>query len=325
MKPYLFICLLSALPLIAEEVSTPQPTTQATDWTFKVGLNFRSFGDLSIQPMTLNSGGFLNGSVTDFGGGQFLYTVEAPLAQISGVNLDLVTFSTADQMSGSDDIDSGTGFAINGLKIVETKDNFSWGYSVSFTTAFSDTSSRFNGALSDTQYNLGANWNTLPDSNGDVPILPPPGAPVDGKTEAVSGNNTPITTGGSDSTLKVHYDLDLSLYTLGTGLTAHWQNEKLAIFAAAGPTLSIVDFDIENSVTAQFADGSNFFNQSESDDGTKLRLGTYFELGLELEINETWGAGFSTRYDWVPVEVNSDLAEMELSGLSAQIFVAYQF
>lgn len=328
MKQHFLACLaLTSLSAMAHESSADLDTcaTSTSDWQMQFGLNYRSFGDFDFKSLSLGGGGFLNGSVTDYGGGQFLYQVDDPQSQISGANLELVNFVQlgSGSIGGSDDVDDGIGTVLKFSKVAARDGHFSWGYDFSFTTAFSDSSMGTSLALNDVQYNLGANWNTLPDGNGDLPLNPPPGAPASGKNEAVSANNTPITV-DAGSRLVLDYDLDLGVYTFGAGLNATWEQNGWSLFAGAGPALSIVDYDLSLDARAVRGD-QTVYSESQDEDDLTLRFGGYAEAGVYFSSCGKWGLGAAARYDWVPVELNNSLAELDLSGLSGQFFVQYNF
>lgn len=297
---------------------------QESTWKLSVGANYRSFGEVNIKQRPVNGGQFFNGSVTDIGGGNYLYTVTDPTTQVfvDATLNDTVTFSTATATAGEFDIDGGlAGITLKGSKILKKNNGFTWSLDLSLTTAYSQSSNTTTPTISDTGFDLGAqDWNDSFDNSGfQHPGPYPPSAPIDGKTEGVAAEYTPFYPANSISSMVVNYDLNLGVYTIGMGLNGAYKIGAVNLFIAGGPTLSVVDYDIDYSAQ------SGSFSEQISCESTTLRGGLYGEFGLEVSLGEKWGVGISSRYDWIPVELNTDLADFELSGLSGNIFISYNF
>ncbi len=308
---------------VKEKVVLTKPVQDS--WTLAIGVNYREMGELNMDAFQAADGGFLDGAVTDFGGGLWLFEVEDPMQQVDGTELDKVTFTSAETFGGTDRIDNGIGFiiraekgsGINGWSTYEV---------LSLVTAWVD--SEANAAASGTyyEYDVGQNWNTLPDIDSEVPFNPPPGSPIPEKDTAVGANNSFVVVPNGNAKVNFSYDVELGYYTFGAGLASTYNDEAFRFYVGAGPSLSLVDYDIERSVTGYWSDGSGaFYREGEDASSTKVRAGIYAEVGMEYHFNERWGMGVSGRYDWIPVDINTDLGSIELSGLSGQISLIYNF
>ena len=310
MKNIVITTLLLTSAFIYAQGDQQLETSKDSGWKLSIGANYRSFGKTTFKQV----GKYVNGSLTDIGSGgvsQYLYKVADPTSQVlvHGGN-DTVTFTAANESSSEFDIDNGVGVVLKAGKVFSQGDVISWSFDLSLATAYSQSSHSV--ATTSTTFNFG-DWNISPDGNGVVTPGPyPPSAPIAGKTEGVSGNNTPT---GATTAGHIKYDLNLGLYTLGAGVSASSHLGPITLFVGGGPTLSVVDYDIDYSVLVM----------DDSSESTRLRAGLYTELGVEVSIGEKWGIGVSGRYDWIPVEVNTDLATIELSGFSGQLFLSYQF
>ncbi len=306
-KTFITALLLTSAFIYAQEVQVANNSTSTENgWKLSIGANYRSFEQVTFNQI----GEYVNGSVTDIGSGNYLYKVADPTSQVfvDGVN-DTVTLASTSG-SGDFNFDNGMGVVLKASKVFSQGDAINWSFDLSLATAY--TQSAHSVGTTFTTFNFG-NWNSSIDGNGDVSPGPyPPAAPVAGKTEGVSGNYTPSDPG---TTAHIKYDLNLGLYTLGAGVSASCDTGPVTLFVGGGPTLSVVDYDIDYSA----------FDVQKNSDSTRLRAGMYAELGLEVPFSEKWAVGLSGRYDWIPVDVNTDLAELELSGFSGQLFVSYQF
>ena len=306
-KRFMTALLLTTAFIYAQEArEVENKTVTENGWKLSMGANYRSFESVTFN----QTGPYINGSVTDIGLGQYLYKVVDPASQVfvDGVN-DTVTLASTSG-SGEFNFDNGVGVVLKASKVFNQGDAINWSFDFSLATAY--TQSSHSTGTTFTEFNFG-DWNNSIDGNGDVTPGPhPPAAPVTGKTEGVSGNYTPSDPG---TTANIKYDLNLGVYTFGAGISAACDLGPVTVFMGGGPTLSVVDYDVDYSA----------FGVEKNSDSMRLRGGLYAELGFEVPLNEKWGIGLSGRYDWIPVEVSTDLAEIELSGFSGNLFVSYQF
>ncbi len=323
MKNIFSIGLLLASSILFAQEDIQTATSTNNSWKLSMGINYRSFGKIDFKEVSPNGGQFINGSVTDIGAGLYLYKVTDPNSQILVDNVlnDTITYTTATANSDDFGIDGGmAGIVLKASKVFKQGDTFNWSFDFTLATAYTQSSSGAGATLVDTGFDFGPDWNSSLDGNGVAfPGPYPPAAPVEGKTEGVSPNYDPFSPGGSISTMNINYDLNLGVYTFGAGISTACHLGPVNIFVAGGPTLSVVDYDIDYSATS--AD----YHESKSAESTDLRAGLYGELGVELMLGESWGVGISSRYDWIPIEVNTDLASLDLSGLSCNVFISYQF
>lgn len=302
--------------------------TYAGDWEFSLGLNYRTFDEIEYDNYSLENPNNTGGTaVVDDGvtytenpnGTIFLHMDSVPNSinfdppVPGGVPYDNATLHQAAVTGQDGDIDDGMGIILGARKEKRYRDTcYKWGIDLSLATAFADTSNAVNATMTNVNLSgLSAGLDT--DS--------------DGLWDTFAGLPTYVPNSvGADVAATVDYDLDLGVYTFGAGLSGAYERGALAMRLSCGPTLTLSDFDIRRSETVTYNSGANtIYRDSVEDDGTEFDLGAYIAAGMEYQINTSTGIGLSLRYDWIPNGPETDLADLELSGVSGLLQLLYKF
>ncbi len=122
----------------------------------------------------------------------------------------------------------------------------------------------------------------------------------------------------------------MDLYALDLGLKLAYSFDfALDLFVAAGPSFNLVDVDSKTSEWATYSapgnPGGTFYSQERSDGGTDVLFGVYAAIGAQYWFNERWGVALEARYDEVFDKVDTDLAELDLSGFSGLGKIIFRF
>jgi len=286
----------------------------AGDWEWSLGLNVRGFDDIALDAFELNDGAFIDGAIDELGGGFWRYAVKAPLMQVTGMDLDEVTYRTASLGTKVDGIDHGHGVALGMKRALWESGTIRVALGLSFTAAGTTSGQAFSAAQEVETWSIATDsWNagTVPDS---------------GQLTKVSGNHTEIAgLGTSNASVMVRYDLDFGIYTFGAGLVASHGMGRARASIASGPTLSLVDYDVSRDAYGASTDGSVFYTEETSDDGLTCRAGWYARIGCTWELTEAVLLSAGLRYDWIPVDLNTDIADMGLSGPAAEAGLTLRF
>ncbi|MEA3451329.1 MAG: hypothetical protein U9Q83_05435 [Bacteroidota bacterium] len=64
---------------------------------------------------------------------------------------------------------------------------------------------------------------------------------------------------------------------------------------------------------------------TNSDNGIDFLLGLYTNIAIGYDITEKIGVQLGARYDYIPEDLSTDFADIELSGLSAEFKIIYSF
>ncbi len=289
-------------------------------WKFSIGVNHRSFKEVSAKSTQLNGGAFLDGSVTgldlnsDGTDDLWHYVVKDSQQQLGAALLSSVTYTQGRLTGESNKIDNGIGLVLKGSTALWQQEKLTLELDLSLATAFTHSGSSFGGTEVYTEYDIGESWNAggaadpdqLEKFTGTIPLF----------IQVATGNGR----------VSLRSDLDLSIYTFAAGLSANYTISNFNLFAGVGPSLTVVDYDIESEFIGYWADGSGvFYSDKQSEDGIKLRAGGYVELGVDYDFTKDFSVGVAGRYDYIPVEVNNNLTSMDISGLSAQLFCSWKF
>ncbi len=319
---------LSKLIIGFTAVVTPLMSTLAEGWDLSLGVNYRTFDGVEFKSRQITNGGFLDGSVTwidDNGDGLqndgdlWLYKVASSLQQVDVATLQEVTYTQAAISQQNADIDDGIGVVFKASYTLRHEEKYRFNLDLSLTTARSSSKFALNTSVNTVGYDIGENWND--------PNAPTGGGPLPNQLDKITGGNVEMgTVQDGNGVVYSSAGLDFDLYTLGLGISGMYDVDDFSLFIGAGPTISLIDYEMYDEVTGYWKDGSGtFYSSQESEHSTKWRGGLYAEFGLLYAINETWGIGVAGRYDYIPVKVETEVAEIDLTGFSGQAFINYQF
>ncbi len=292
-------------------------------WRYSAGVNWRSIGnmDTKTEDLTPGDSNFVNGSVVDVGAGNFSYTVANSVLQVDNATLDKIEYQKASIVGGNSDLDDSYGIALIATQEIGTTDHFIVELGLSLTTTFIGDGISTLASTQAFQYDIAPN--TWPNANAPNPG----GGPDPDVTQAIFAvsNQSQIIAATNPVTTTIDYDLDLDLYTFGYGWNLMYSAEGLKLRIGAGPTLTLIDYDVSRSVAAAFAGSTAFFNTEVEDDDLALRAGVYAAIGVDCRLGDDWGIGIAGRYDLVASDVHSDIADIDLDGFSGQLFLNFSF
>lgn len=308
MKKCFFLLTMSAGAVLA-------PVAQAGDWEFSLGANYRAFDEIDYDNYALenpnHTGGtaVLDNGVTYTDNGATIFLEMANVGNPVNFdpppgNVNDATLHQASVTGQSGDIDEGVGVVLGARKdICKLRSGYTLGLDLSLTTAFSDTANRVSAPVDNINL-TGLNSN-----------------PYIGSKNLAAGSV------GADVEASVNYDLDLAVYTFGTGMSGAYEQGPWAFRLGAGPTLTLTDYDISRSEVVSFNSGtSTIYTDAVDDDGLDLDLGAYISAGVDYDITGNIGVGLSIRYDWVyDGGPDTDVADLDLSGASGLLQLLYTF
>jgi len=132
------------------------------------------------------------------------------------------------------------------------------------------------------------------------------------------------TTASTTSAL-VRLDADLDLYVFSLGMSASRSIGPLSIRLEAGPTVNLADFDTSVMQQVRWTNGEEIYSRSKTDDTLDILFGVYASGCVSWRFTERWEVGIEARWDEVFEDVSTDLAQMELSGVSLSAQVGFSF
>ncbi len=303
----------------------------AGDWKLSLGASYRSFDDVTFNATQLSSSGgdYVNG----------YYNADDDYLVMGDAQLDLtgwyamglnyarnVSFDQTTFAGGSDGWDGTTGLVVS-LSRPLTTTNSGWTFGVNlslagFSADVSAAATEGNGLTTTTYVGFFSLPNTVP--------LPPstsyPTTPVSGSGGL--GLNQPVYDPSASATTSARLELsaDLNLYVLSLGLQAGRSFGPLAVRLEAGPTLNLADFDTSMAQNVTWTEGgAGVYSSSQTDDTLDILFGVYASGGLSWQFSERWEIGVEARWDEVFDDVSTDLAQMDLSGLSFSALVGFSF
>lgn len=303
-----------------------QEQEQSSSWRFSLGVNWRSFGDVHFDSLDLSPGAetYLDGAVQAVGfdgnGNPILwnYSVDDSLEQVDVLSLNEITYSQGNFEGGDDDLSLGTGVVLSARSEKRILPGIGLVPVFSLATAGTDGSYGAAASVSYVGYDLGPGnfWNGAPGGGPDPNTL---------DMDFAEHNIMPVSPAGS-TTATISFDTELELYTLACGLeTVPFQWKDIALSLAAGPTLSIVDCEMERKYSAVNSSGLTVASGSDSDDKTSFRAGAFLALEIAYSFTEKLALSGTLRYDWIPVDMETSFGSIDLSGASAQVGIVWSF
>lgn len=286
----------------------------ADEWEWSLGVNWRSFRDVRLKEFAFNNGNCVDGNVEQMGGGLWRYTVRSPVNQVSGSALNEVTYRTVSFSGDSDNSDHGKGVAFGGSRVLGRAETVTVRLDLSLSTARADSG---HGSAATQEYET---WSIGADSWSAGPVPDPD------KPSLVSANHTRIVSSETANSVSVvRHDLNACMYAVGAGLSLSCRVSGVDVVVGAGPGLSVIDYDFRRVARCAWIDGSTFYSEETGTDATKVRAGGYASIGICFPAMGPVAIGISGRYDYIPDELNTDIAEIDLSGFTAQLAVTWRF
>ena len=303
---FAFVVILGTAGLL---IAGPAETSP---WTLSLGLNYRGFDGIELDEHLFNNpsyagSGYVNGELL----GPNTLQVESTLQTVAGPP----PTASVDRISGSGgdfDLDEELGFSFGARKAWRTENQLRFSWDVTLNTAHPEFSQQLNGMVVSDLYT----GNAL-DVTGTV-LSDPGGLTV------TAGGGTAITRGQLD------YDAELDLYTLGLGVAAERRVSALDLYATAGGTANLADFEMDITERTYWTAGPNtgdlvYPAQRYSDETTRLLFGAYVGLGASMGITDNIGVQLEWRYDYVFRDLDASAADMDLDGMSGVARLVYSF
>ncbi|MCK5835130.1 MAG: hypothetical protein KAG98_05315, partial [Lentisphaeria bacterium] len=292
----------------AEEAATirafSMDAVERNEWSFSLGVSLRQISDLKLHAVSGGAGNYYNGSydpttgkiIVDDDGAQ---TTPTPGAPIFPGGSSFISLSSLDFQGSSEDA-SGNGIVLGLSKLLTEHDSGFYSLDFTLVTLFVDESFGL-GDASKTDVFVGNG------TNGDYTT---PGGPIGGDDHPAA---LPGTAPGG-------FDIELSAFTFGLGASQHFVwDSGITLDFGAGPSLTIVSYDFEGPSISASGDLS-----SNSSSDVDFLFGLYAQANVGYEFNESWALVGGVRYDLIQ-EIEDDVADVDLSGLSFQIKAIYSF
>lgn len=286
-----------------------------SDWDMSVGATFRKFKSAEFKSFATESD-YINGTwdgttVTVVDPGQ--QVTPHPLAGIVPsipAGSQLASLHSVSLGSSVDDLEDTTGLVFQWTRDLQTS-----------------TVNKVGGV--DWKLDLSLVWIGVDQSTDGL-------ADVDGitiQTGSVSDINDFLTgVSGSEDVIPpsnnvnsfARYDLDIDAFTFGAGIASRFELGPIDLKLGMGPSMTLVNYNVSYAADAGFTGDAQRI-VSESDDDLVARWGLYGTLGLIYDFNQNWGMEVGFRYDYIPDNVNTNVVNIDLSGMSTEVKLIYSF
>lgn len=303
--------------------------TETNGWKLSLGASYRTFDNVDFESTTFTApgGNYANGNYTD--GGNYTIQDDSQLQPGGwtdgglGQWIRTASFDQSVAPGDSADADNGVGTIIElEREMWQPRENV--GVSLVLGFGFFQSDADRNATTGN-----GITTTTL---TGTLTSPVDPGAAVPATPYTVAGGagfplSTPLDLGDvATTTATLNLESDLDLYVLSLGAKAYCRFDRLALTFAAGPTLNLADFTTESRQRVTFNNsGAEAYSRSQSDDTQDVIFGAFVGIGADYRFSERWALGVSYRYDGLFSKVDTDLAEMDLSGQSVQAKLSWLF
>ncbi|MBT3377920.1 MAG: hypothetical protein HN742_16845 [Lentisphaerae bacterium] len=300
-------------------------TASAEEWKLKLGANYRIFGEAELtgfafsNPDLFTGNGFVSGNLPGLLAVNVVnqgLQVEAGAVSPDG---DFAELHRVDFASGADDhMDASRGFVLAASGMF----NEVWDVELSLAVNKLDsgasatatgTTERYDTSNDDSWAAAGgtaAQWIDSTFAGWAGPLAPP-----------VGGYQV-------DATGAVAYDFEVDVYTFGLGLSRDLQlGECVDVSLSAGPTITLGDFSVSRTESAAFTDVANtpIYSNTLHDDGLEVVLGAYASVSVGLVFDEQLTLEAGARYDYGVSQLQTDLADLDLSGLSGELKLVFSY
>lgn len=312
MKTKIWLKRMMALALAAQAGAA---CAGDSPWALRLGVSYRDFDDMKIKGANVRNWGQPNDA--PYGVQNVSKVVGNPLN--APVILDYVSgHGGSDRLDNSDKWAPVIGFAYEltppdktlGISLVG---NFQYYCFDTGSSAAGSTASP--GTFTVTQYQ---HW--------WVDTSTPPDFIPDTLTPGVLLTGPPLL----GTTFSVRSRFEMDLYVLDLGVQARATLKPVNVTLALGPTISMASAESSQTQRASWrAQGPGLpagtHASKASDSKLELLPGAYGAIGVTCDLAESWNIGMECRYDYVHGDAGTSQVEMDLSGFSGIVRLAYQF
>lgn len=308
MKKFVGLCLVSIGFFLMQGA-------RAEGWRLSLGGSYRTFDEAEfdsfdfVNPHAETGSGFVTG---DLRGNDTRLSVVDDALQVDIGDDDADLHKVEFEGDSDSSMDSAVGLILSARRALAMENGV--GVELSLATAFMNSDARF--AVAGTTENYAG-------------LAPAWGAPkADGSNFGIEVRDWALAAGGQQRVGvngEVAYDFDVDVFTLGAGVSKEIMIlDAICLNMAAGPTVTIANYDISREQTVRFTDPAEtvVYSDTEDDDGIDGLLGVYFGVGLGCNVTERLGVQLGARYDYM-TELETDFADIGLSGLSGELKLVF--
>jgi opacity protein-like surface antigen len=287
----------------------------AEDWQWSLGVSYRTFNDVDFSDYKVRSTATTSGDVDAYVNGVnpapgIVSVVDGP-AQNGG--LPTVVMDQINVNDASDDLDDGYGLTFELRKITPEPGEWSSGLSLSLGYIAGDLNETMAGDVTTDSFTV------VGDFDPTYTVLQPSPAQQD----------SPI---GALTTGTVEFDVEVDALVLSGGYLGMYQGDSFAFTFGIGPSITFADARTEAKPTVTWNGaappglaGTPIAQQSHEDDETDLLFGLYASLGVEVNLSDNARLGIEYRYDFVADDIDTDIADIDLSGQSLSLKLIFSF
>lgn len=303
----------SGMVFVALTALSMAALAQQDGWQLKLGVSYRSFGDVDFSGFELRNFGIIDPADGNLGIQDYSNETFADIDEPAVFGTDHARYPGGDSSVSSSD----SWAPVLGVERVVGARN-GWVFSVVANLQYFNVD--VSGGASADSDDAG-NFETFRYMHQAVPppggISPDPLAgPFDGLSDGTS--------------VAVTADFEMDLFVLDLGVKAAYPfDHGLSIFGAVGPTLSICLIDTERTESAEWNDFTNVrreYSNREKNDTTAVRIGAYASIGASLRLGERLAVAAEARYDEVfGSDPGTSIAKIDLSGASGIVKLMLSF
>jgi hypothetical protein len=316
-------------PIMAAFGMALAATVSAGPWELSLGLTARTVGDFDIKSDIFVNPAFPDSpyvtGILGYDGQPQLALLADPVRQGRLLG-DVATLHRIDFGGASEGLDSAMGVLFAARTPLGDHWDRTWMLNLSAMWFSSDVSASGSVVGTTEQFDVLAGLDVPPGGVWDNPDF--------GGPNTVWVYPYPDDPSGPGTTLPGVYgvydiDLELDAYTFGAGIGTDVVLPFGSLRLEVGPTLTVVDYDAEALIDVRWdSDDASVFDGGAArvdDSGIEFMLGFYGDLSFVYDFNERFGVGIGVRYDYVFEKLDTDLGEVDLSGISGAIKAVYRF
>lgn len=306
-------------------------------WTLRLGASYRDFDDVDFESVAFRNWG--QSGVPD--GPYGVQNATTAPGLMGGAVLDYVRYN-----GGSEGVDSGDKWAPSIGFRYDLTPACERGTTLALVGNLQYYRLDFGASASGTQAAPGGFSHELHHHpiayDPSTPLLTPTPWALPGSALLPSPPGPYLGTAIPGTTFSIRNQFEMDLYVLDIGLEARATMDRVNLTVALGPSLTIAD--AESSQTQQAAwqaqapanapppgfteipgVPADSYAEESSDSDTDFLLGAYAALGVNVDLSDSWSVGLECRYDYVDRDAGTDQAELDLSGASGIVRLAYKF